>query len=151
VPVAGIDLEVDGGPVELPKTMAYKGMMLGGVPNLAFTVGYTNASWTLKADLTSEYVCRLLKHMDEHGYTKASPERRDPSVTEQPFIDFNAGYVLRALDRFPKQGSKRPWRLDQNYPKDIRTIRFGAIDDGAMVFSTPSPASDAAPDERVAA
>jgi cation diffusion facilitator CzcD-associated flavoprotein CzcO len=145
VPLGGIDVEVDDRPVEIPKTMAYKGMMLGGIPNLAFTVGYTNASWTLKADLTSEYVCRLLRHMDEHGYRVCRPELRDPTVTEVPFLDFTSGYVLRALDRFPKQGSKRPWRLDQNYAKDIRTLRFGAIDDGQMAFERAPAGAPAEP------
>ncbi len=135
VPLGGMELSVDGQDVEIPKTMAYKGMMLGGVPNLAIALGYTNASWTLKCDLTCEYVCRLLKHMDEHGYRQATPVNRDPSVTDVPFIDFTSGYVLRAIDKFPRQGSKAPWRLYQNYARDIVTLRYGAIEDGAMVFS----------------
>ena len=106
--------------------MAYKGMMLNGIPNFAFTLGYTNASWTLKADLTSEYVCRLLNHMDAHGYNCSVPEITDPSVTEEPILDFNSGYVLRALDTLPKQGSKEPWKLRQNYILDMRAIRRGA-------------------------
>jgi cation diffusion facilitator CzcD-associated flavoprotein CzcO len=146
VALAGIQMSVDGEDIELPKTMAYKGMMLGGVPNMAFTVGYTNASWTLKADLTSEYVCRVLAHMDAHGHRIALPEL-DPTVEEEPFLDFTSGYVQRALHKFPKQGSKRPWKLDQNYPKDIRTIRHGKIDDGRLVFSTPTPAAGPARDE----
>jgi hypothetical protein len=118
--------------------MTYKGMMLSGVPNFAFTVGYTNASWTLKADLTSEYVCRLLAHMDAHGHRRCVPEVSDPSITEQPLLDFTSGYVLRSLDQFPKQGSKLPWRLRQNYVFDLQTIRRGAIDDGTMRFSSPA-------------
>jgi hypothetical protein len=114
-------------------------MMLNGVPNFVFTLGYTNASWTLKADLTSEYVCRLLNHMDAHGYRQCVPEITDPSVTEEPILDFNAGYVLRALDKLPKQGSKEPWKLRQNYVLDTREIRRGAIEDGAMCFSSPAP------------
>ena len=137
--IGGIELVVDGDPVELPETMTYKGMMLSGVPNCAFTVGYTNASWTLKADLTSEYVCRLLAHMDAHGYSKSVPEITDPTVTEAPLLDFTSGYVLRSLDKFPKQGSKEPWKLRQNYVLDIGTIRRGAIDDGAMQFSSTAP------------
>ncbi len=133
--LGGMELVVDGDPVELPKTMTYKGMMLSGVPNCAFTVGYTNASWTLKADLTSEYVCRLLAHMDAHGYAKSVPEITDPTVTEAPLLDFTSGYVLRSLDQFPKQGSKEPWKLRQNYVFDLRSIRRGALDDGAMQFS----------------
>jgi monooxygenase len=115
--------------------MTYKGMMLSGVPNMAFTVGYTNASWTLKADLTSEYVCRLLNHMDANRYRRCVPEV-DPSVSEQPLLDFTSGYVLRSLDHFPKQGSKEPWKLRQNYVFDIRTIRRGRIEDGAMRFDS---------------
>jgi monooxygenase len=133
--LGGMELIVDGEPVELPKTMTYKGMMLSGVPNCAFTVGYTNASWTLKADLTSEYVCRVLAHMDTHGYAKSVPEITDPTVTEMPLLDFTSGYVLRSLDEFPKQGSKEPWKLRQNYVFDLRSIRRGPVDDGAMQFS----------------
>jgi len=132
--LGGISLTVDGAPVDVPSTLAYKGMMLSGVPNMAFTIGYTNASWTLKADLTSEYVCRLLNHMDAHGHRRCLPEV-DPSVTEQPLLDFTSGYVLRSLDEFPKQGSREPWKLRQNYPLDIRTIRRGPIEDGAMRLS----------------
>jgi monooxygenase len=131
--LGGMELSVDGEPVDIPAKMTYKGMMLSGVPNMAFTVGYTNASWTLKADLTSEYVCRLLRHMDAHGYKRCLPEV-DPSVTEQPLLDFTSGYVQRSLDEFPKQGSKEPWKLRQNYVFDIRTIRRGEIEDGAMRF-----------------
>ncbi len=133
--LGGIKLSVDGEAVDVPAAMAYKGMMLSGVPNMVFTVGYTNASWTLKADLTSEYVCRLLDHMDAHGYRRCVPEV-DPSVTEQPLLDFTSGYVQRSLEHFPKQGSREPWKLRQNYVLDIRTIRRGAIDDGAMRFGS---------------
>jgi monooxygenase len=149
LPLGGMKMSVDGSDVELPKTMGYKGMMLSGVPNLAVALGYTNASWTLKCDLTHAYVCRLLTHMDEHGYRVCTPRNRDPSVTEEPFIDFSAGYVLRAIDQFPRQGSKAPWRLHQNYARDILTLRFGEIDDGVMEFSKGAP--DAARAERLAA
>jgi hypothetical protein len=98
---------------------------------------YTNASWTLKADLTSEYVCRLLNNMDRHGYTQCTPHNSDPSVRPEPFIDFSSSYVLRSIDKFPKQGSRKPWRLYQNYALDILTLRFGKIEDGAMRFSGP--------------
>ena len=132
--LGGMQLSVDGEEVEVPQAMTYKGMMLSGVPNFAFTVGYTNASWTLKADLTSEYVCRLLSHMDAHGYSRCVPEL-DASVVEAPLLDFTSGYVLRSLDQFPKQGSVEPWKLRQNYVFDVRTIRRGPIDDGTMRFS----------------
>jgi monooxygenase len=146
--IGGMRLSVDGEEVDIPGKMTYKGMMLSGVPNCAFTVGYTNASWTLKADLTSEYVCRLLNHMDAHGYRRCVPEVTDPSVTEQPLLDFTSGYVQRSLDQFPKQGSKEPWKLRQNYAFDIRMIRRGPIDDGAMRFSGAAP--QARPAEKLA-
>jgi cation diffusion facilitator CzcD-associated flavoprotein CzcO len=133
--LGGIDIGVDGQDVVLAETMSYKGMMLSGVPNFAFAVGYTNASWTLKCDLTCEYVCRLLDHMDEHGFRQCTPHNRDPSITERPFIDFSSGYVLRSIDKFPKQGSRAPWRLHQNYALDIFNLKFGAIEDDAMEFS----------------
>jgi monooxygenase len=133
--LGGMEIAVDGREVELPETMSYKGMMLDGVPNLALALGYTNASWTLKCDLTCKYVCRLLGHMDAHGYAQCTPRNRDPSVEALPFSDFSSGYILRALDRFPKQGSKAPWRLHQNYALDILSLKFGAVEDGAMEFS----------------
>jgi monooxygenase len=148
--LGGMEMRVDGEAVDLPKRMAYKGMMLSGVPNCAFTVGYTNASWTLKADLTSEYVCRVLAHMDTNGYAKSVPEVTDPNVVEQPLLDFTSGYVLRSLDKFPKQGSKEPWKLRQNYVLDIRTIRRGELDDGAMQFSG-SALRDAGTREKISA
>jgi monooxygenase len=139
--LGGMQIAVDGREVKLSETMSYKGMMLSGVPNMALALGYTNASWTLKCDLTCEYVCRLLNHMDEHGYALCAPYNRDPSVTELPFIDFSSGYVLRSIEQFPKQGSKAPWRLYQNYPLDILSLKFSAVDDGAMEFSRALPAT----------
>src|SRR5579859_2605408 len=134
----GIEVSVDGDPVELPNKMAYKGMMLEGVPNLAFAVGYTNASWTLKCDLTCEYVCRILNHMDAHGYSSCAPRNADPTVEALPFIDFTSGYVLRSVAEFPKQGSKAPWRLYQNYALDVMALRRGRIEDGVLEFSRGS-------------
>ena len=113
--------------------MAYKALMLSGVPNFAYTIGYTNASWTLKADLVGEYVCRLLPYLDAHGLRSAVPVA-DPSIGKGPFMDFAAGYVLRAIDQLPKQGDVEPWKLKQNYFHDMRTIRRGDIDDGALAF-----------------
>jgi monooxygenase len=133
--LGGIQLAVDGHEVKLPETMAYKGMMLSGVPNFAFTVGYTNASWTLKADLVSEYVVRLLRHLDAHGYDQCVPTNDDPTVTERPLLDFQAGYVLRSIDDFPKAGSRPPWQLGMSYAHDLLKLRHGPIDDGAMRFS----------------
>ena len=132
--MAGLELVVDGRTVDLSKALAYKGMMYSDVPNLASAFGYTNASWTLKCDLTAEYVCRLLRHMDEHGYVQCTPRRNDPALAEEPILDFSSGYVQRALHELPKQGSKPPWRLYQNYVKDVAALRFGSLEDGIMEF-----------------
>ena len=130
----GLELDVDGDAVHLPDTMAYKGMLLSGVPNFAYVIGYTNASWTLKADLVSEYVCRLLAHMRNRRYDVVVAEK-DPTVEEEPFMDFASGYVQRSLHLLPKQGSRAPWRLRMNYLRDVLTIRRGAIEDDALRFS----------------
>jgi monooxygenase len=139
---AGMSVIVDGEKVALPSTMAYKGMMLSGLPNFAFAMGYTNASWTLKVDLTYEFTWRLMRYMDEHGYTSCVPEKKDSSLAEQPFLDFAAGYVLRSVADLPKQGPSAPWRLRMNYLLDLLTLRFGRVDDGVMSFrrSVPRPA-----------
>jgi monooxygenase len=139
----GIEFEVDGEPVDFAKKVAYKGMMLCDVPNLALALGYTNASWTLKCDLVAQYVCRLINHMDAHGYEIATPSGPDPSLPVEPFIDFTSGYVLRSIDRLPKQGATQPWRLHQNWFRDIRLLRRGPIDD-SMVFSRATPAEEPA-------
>ena len=132
--MAGLDLVVDGEAVDLSKKLAYKGMMYNDVPNLAQAFGYTNASWTLKCDLTSEYVCRLLNYMDPKGYSSCSPRIIDTSINPEPVLDFTSGYVLRALKDLPSQGSRQPWRLHQNYFKDLRWLRYGMLDDGTMEF-----------------
>ena len=137
VALGGMSIAVDGQEVDLSKTLNYKGMMCSGVPNLAVALGYTNASWTLKCDLTSEYVCRLLNYMHEHGYRQCTPRNDDPTITELPLIDFSSSYVLRAIESFPKQGSRAPWRLYQNYLIDLLTLRHGKLEDGAMHFSRP--------------
>ena len=133
--IGGIRLAVDGREIELSETMSYKGMMLSGVPNFAFALGYTNASWTLKVDLTCDYVCRLMRHMDHHGFAQCVPGEPDASIGELPFIDFSSGYVRRAAGRFPMQGSQPPWRLYQNYIRDILSLRLGRVEDGVMEFS----------------
>ena len=142
-------ITVDGRELELSKAVTYKGMTFCGVPNMAYALGYTNASWTLKCDLVAQYVCRLLNHMDKYGYTTATPSHPDPSVGIEPLLDFNSGYVLRSIDNLPKQGAREPWKLRQNYPRDVITMRHGAIQDEAMQF-TRAPSPVAAP-ERVAA
>ncbi|MEC3918466.1 flavin-containing monooxygenase [Nocardia sp. CDC160] len=133
IPFGGIELVVDGRKINLPDTMAYKAMMLSEVPNFAYIIGYTNASWTLKADLVCEYVIRLLRHMDAHGYVSATPVR-DPSVGTAPFLNFEPGYVLRSLDILPKQGDRAPWKLHMNYLRDLPKLRYGKVADPAMRF-----------------
>jgi monooxygenase len=140
----GAQLAVDGADVELSRTMTYKGMMLGGVPNMAFAFGYTNASWTLKCDLMCAWVCRVLRHIDEHGYDQCVAINHDPSITERPLIDFSSGYVLRSVADLPRQGSKAPWRQLQNYVLDVRALRLGRIDDGVIEFSRRERAASAA-------
>jgi cation diffusion facilitator CzcD-associated flavoprotein CzcO len=139
--LGGVGLVVDGEEVRLPETMAYRGMMLSGVPNLAYVIGYTNASWTLKADLVSEYVCRLLGHLRSKRLDIVVPER-DPAVEEEPFMDLTSGYVQRAMHLAPKQGSRAPWRLRQNYLRDAVTLRRARFDDGVLRFGKAGSASD---------
>ncbi len=133
-PLGGLEPIVDGQPVDVPRTMVYKGCMFSGIPNFALSFGYTNASWTLKADLICQYVCRLLGHMDAHGYTRCVPYNRDPTVTETPFVDFTPGYFLRSMHELPKQGSKLPWRLHQNYIRDLQLIKRAPLEDGVLEF-----------------
>ena len=132
----GAQLAIDGVDVKLSETMAYKGMMLSGIPNFAFVVGYTNASWTLKADLVCEYVVRLLEHMDRKNLRVCEPVK-DPGVVEEPFLDFAANYVLRSVDQFPKQGSVAPWKLKMNYFVDRKNLRKASIHDDDMKFYNP--------------
>jgi cation diffusion facilitator CzcD-associated flavoprotein CzcO len=146
--VGAVQLALDGVEVKLPDIVAYKGAMLCGVPNLALTFGYTNASWTLKADLIATYVCRLLSYMDARGYAVCTPRAPNPSLPTEPFLDLKSGYVLRSVDELPRQGTSTPWRLHQNYFRDIPLLRRGPLDD-AMEFSRlvgepqPEPAGDA--------
>ncbi|MEP6886443.1 MAG: NAD(P)/FAD-dependent oxidoreductase [Gammaproteobacteria bacterium] len=135
--LGGVEFTVDGVRTDVSKRMAYKGAMLSDVPNMAYTFGYTNASWTLKADLTAKYVCRLLRYMDAHGLAVATP-RRDPAMPEEPFLDFTSGYVVRAREILPKQGALRPWKVYQNYLLDAFTLGLGRIDDGVLEFA-PDP------------
>jgi monooxygenase len=123
---------VDGRTIEAGKLLNYKGMMYSDVPNLASVTGYTNASWTLKCDLTCEYVCRLLNHMDKKGFAQATPRQNDPTIAPEPWVNFSSGYIQRATDRMPKQGTKKPWRLNQNYVKDIMLLRHGVLEDGTL-------------------
>jgi cation diffusion facilitator CzcD-associated flavoprotein CzcO len=142
--MGGLQVSVDGAHVDLPACFSYKGMMYSGVPNLSSSFGYTNASWTLKADLTSGYLCRLLKHMRRRGFAECRPIAADPAMAAEPWLSFSSGYVQRAIGRLPKQGAKVPWRVHQNYALDVMAFRFGRLDDGVMRFvRAPAPALEA--------
>lgn len=136
--MGGIALAVDGVPTEPAAGMVYKGMMVGGIPNLAFALGYTNASWTLKCDLVARYVCRLLNHMHRHGLPICLPAPPGAGILPRPLIDFSSSYIKRAEGSLPRQGSKAPWRLRQNYALDLLALRFGRLRDGVMTFRSPS-------------
>ncbi|MFE3224812.1 hypothetical protein [Nocardia sp. NPDC059228] len=141
----GIPVTVDGRSIELPNTMAYKGLMLSGVPNLAYAIGYTNSSWTLKIGLLCEHFCRLLAHMDEHGYRIARAEVADKTMPTRPFLDFAAGYIQRVLDQLPTQGDRMPWRTSMNYQDDVHILRKGSILDPELHFETPVATRPAQP------
>jgi monooxygenase len=141
--LSGVPFTVDGERVDFAKTFNYKGMMYSGVPNLASVFGYINASWTLKADLIARQVCRILNHMDRHGFSQCRPVADDPDMTPAPWFDFSSGYIQRAMARFPKMGPAAPWVAHQNYLKDLMYLRGGTVDDGVLRFSAP-PALDEA-------
>jgi monooxygenase len=140
--VAGMETIVDGKPINFGERVLYKGIMFDDVPNLAMWFGYTNASWTLKADLTSEYMCRVINHLDATGQKIAIPVNDDPNMETGEFVDFSSGYFQRASGKLPRQGTKLPWKLHQNYAKDIWLLRRGPVTD-AMEFSNPHPVSAA--------
>ena len=133
--LGGMTVQVDGKAINPADTLAYKGMIYSDMPNFAVVSGYTNASWTLKADLVCEYVCRLLNHMQKNGLRQCTPRLDDPDMERLPWVDFSSGYIQRAADKFPKQGARRPWRLHQNYAMDLMSLRYGSVRDKAMVFS----------------
>ncbi|MCU1452756.1 MAG: flavin binding monooxygenase [Acidimicrobiales bacterium] len=137
--LGGIDIRVDGAPVDLPSKLTYKGMMIEGVPNFAMAVGYTNASWTLKCDLTCDYVVRLLNHMRAAGLRQCTPTNAGSEVSAEPLLGLTSGYVQRAAHLFPKQGSRAPWQLHQSYLRDYRNLKRSALVDDAMVLSNPVP------------
>jgi hypothetical protein len=137
----GIELTVDGEKVDVGKRLVYKGMMLEGVPNAALAIGYTNASWTLKCELTCEHVCRLLNRLRRAGLRQCTPVNHDASVVPQPLLGLSSGYILRAADRFPKQGTRFPWRVYQSYLRDYWALKRGPVEDRALVFSNPVPSA----------
>ena len=142
--LGGLQLSVDGEKVDLAEKLSYKGMMLEGVPNLAMAIGYTNASWTLKCDLTCDYVCRILNHMRATGLRQCMPVNDDASVSPQPLLGLSSGYIQRSAHLFPKQGSKSPWQVHQSYLRDYRALKASGILDNAMVFSNPRESTVAA-------
>ena len=133
----GMGISVDGKPVQMNEHISYKGLMFSDIPNFSNTLGYTNASWTLKADLIAEYVCRLLKHMDQTGTRIAVPQRKDPNVKPTPLLDMSSGYVARAEAYLPKGADRAPWKLYQNYAMDRQQLHNGQLDDGVMAFLKP--------------
>jgi monooxygenase len=140
-----IAMSVDDRPLESGKLHVYKGMMFADVPNMAWCVGYTNASWTLRADLTSRYVCRLLNYLTRHSIDVATPHRNETQADSgEPLMNLTSGYVQRAADRLPRQGARRPWRMRNNYLTDLPVMRLGRIDDGSMVFTRVPSARPAA-------
>jgi cation diffusion facilitator CzcD-associated flavoprotein CzcO len=136
--MSGITLKKDNKKLKLPNHYMYRGMMFSDIPNLAIFVGYTNASWTLKTDLTCVYVCRLLNHMRKNKYEVCTPyltQELEDTFSDEPMLDFNSSYVLRSIDALPKQGSKIPWKLNQNYPLDIMTIKYSSLKDEALKYN----------------
>jgi cation diffusion facilitator CzcD-associated flavoprotein CzcO len=139
----GAQISVDGRMVDAAQTLAYKGVMMSSVPNLASIFGYINASWTLKADLICTYVCRLLNFMERKGVRQVTPKTGDTPAA--PFVEnFSSGYIQRALESWPKQGTKTPWRVHQNYIRDVLSLKWAPIDDGALEFSNPAGEKEAA-------
>lgn len=137
--MGGMSLSVDGKAFDTPKAMNYKGIMFEDLPNFGMIFGYTNASWTLKSDISSEFICRLLKRMDKTGARQVMPHNNDPTITQEPFVAMRSGYIQRAAGKLPRQGSKAPWRIYMNYALDLAMLRFKGLDDGVLQFSNPQP------------
>ncbi len=137
--MGGIKVQVDNRALDPTQALAYKGFMLSDLPNMAMIFGYTNSSWTLKADLSSEYICRLLKHMDNTGTRQCTPRAEPSAVSDEPFLNLRSGYIQRGAARFPRQGNRAPWKVRQNYALDLAAYRFSRVDDGVMEFSNPLP------------
>jgi cation diffusion facilitator CzcD-associated flavoprotein CzcO len=137
LPFGGMELTVDGAPVRLPEKVAFKGMMLDGVPNFAFAIGYTNSSWTLKVGLLCQHFCLLLQHMDANGLASCSPELSDPAMKTRPLLDFGAGYVRRSLGQLPRQGDQAPWLTSMSYQADLTLLTMDAVVDPNLRFAPP--------------
>jgi cation diffusion facilitator CzcD-associated flavoprotein CzcO len=142
--LGGMALSIDGTTVAPSQRLTYKGMMLEGVPNLAVAIGYTNASWTLKCDLTCDYVCRLLNHMRERGLSECAPRNDDPAVAVEgePLLNLTSGYIRRGAHLLPKQGDRQPWRVSHSYLRDYRALKMSGVEDEYMVFRGPRPAAN---------
>jgi cation diffusion facilitator CzcD-associated flavoprotein CzcO len=134
--LGGAEIDVDGVAADPATTISYKGVMYSDLPNLASVFGYTNASWTLKADLISSYICRLLNYMERHGFSQCTPRNVDPTMERRPPVDFTSGYFQRSMDKLPRQGTRDPWRIHQNYIHDLIALRFAPINDGVLEFET---------------
>jgi len=144
-PFGGISISVDGRALEPGQAVLYKGAMLGGVPNLAWCMGYSNASWTLRADLSSKLVCRLLRHMDRRGFDIAVPRAGAGQGELRPVLDLTSGYAARGVDQMPKRGSLDPWTVRQNYLRDWFAVALGRVDGPGLSFATAPPAGTSAP------
>jgi len=132
--LGGIELEIDGEALIANKSYVYKGMMCNGAPNMYIATGYTNASWTLKIDLTNKYACRLINYMDQRGYKYCKAEAPD-DIQAEDLIDLQSGYIVRGRDKFPMQGNKAPWKLHQNYIFDSFNLKFTSLDDSSISFT----------------
>ena len=132
--LGGMTVSKDGKPVDMSKLHCYRGVMFEDIPNFGIAIGYTNASWTLKCDLNCTYICRVINYLDKHNYSTCTPKFDSTKYDSEPLLDFNAGYVLRALDVLPKQGSKLPWKVYQNYILDLSTLKLSKINDDVLKF-----------------
>jgi cation diffusion facilitator CzcD-associated flavoprotein CzcO len=135
--LGGVSYNVDGAPISLSDTITYKGMMLTGMPNFLYAIGYTNASWTLKVDLVCEHFCRLLALMDERGHAHCVPDSPDPAAPTRPLLDFASGYVQRSVQKFPKQGASAPWELNMDYRRDSKVLLDGPVGDHMRFSAAP--------------
>jgi len=133
--MSGVQLVVDDVPVDLAKTLIYKGTMYRDIPNLASAFGYVNASWTLKCELIARHTCRLLNYMDRHAYTQCTPRLRNHAIAEEPMMGLTSGYMQRARDTMPRQSTRSPWKMHQNYLRDLLSLRFGTVKDGTLEFT----------------
>jgi cation diffusion facilitator CzcD-associated flavoprotein CzcO len=142
--LGGIELSVDGNPVDVPGGLVYRGSMLADVPNLAFPFGYINQSWTLGADVACQHACRLLNYMDERGYDSVTPRSPAHISGSKPIMELSSGYVRRAEGLFPRQGSEEPWYRQQSYPRDRRSVLRYPIEDSALEFARAGQGARAA-------